>query len=98
MVDAVAGADGSRAFPERVPGDSETRSKIVLRDLNYILPEWRNGRRAIKGRRAGGIILRVDDYSVAAVAGPSDAVTRAGNLLGRGCGEERGIVIRQAPT
>ena len=77
IVNAISGADRSRALAERIPGDTETLRKIVLGCVHDIFSVWRNGRRAV-GRALE--VLRVYYHAVAEITGARHSTASSSDL------------------
>src|SRR6185312_1608439 len=80
MIDAIACSNRSRAFSKRIPGNADSRSKVMLLRLIHILAKRRSRRSAIERRRSGLEILSIHDDAVAEVAGTSATIPGARNL------------------
>src|SRR4030095_6588758 len=78
VVHAITHAHGGATLAERIPGNTEPRSKIHLRCFDDLFAVRRSRRRTTIGRRLH--ILRVDNHAVAEVSGADDTITGAGNL------------------
>ncbi|MBV6495012.1 MAG: hypothetical protein JFAIHJKO_00112 [Pyrinomonadaceae bacterium] len=79
VVDAVARTDNILAISERIPSDTESRSKVPLRCVHYVLAPGRTNWRTVVRGRARLVILRIDDDTVAIVAGTRNAISSTCN-------------------
>src|SRR5439155_24913944 len=94
VINAVAHANGGRAFAKRIPRQAKAGTEITLRSFDHVLPIRRGCRSAIVGSSL--IVLRVHNQAVAEITSACNSITGAGHQ-GSVCSNQlRRIEIRES--